>query len=99
MLGKISGKSCIVLHRWVTSTPRSETQEEFQNEVVGRFGFGLGNGSGERLLDFCGINNLVVATTLFQKSKEADAGHGNLQMVKLTIELIVSWCPEGGTAV
>jgi len=41
------------------------------NEVVGRFGYGLGNSSGKRLLDFCGINNLVVATTLFQQSKES----------------------------
>jgi len=51
--------------------PPTNTTLGAASEMVKRFGFGLGNSSGERLLDLCGINNFVVATTLFQQSKES----------------------------
>ena len=37
--------------------------------VMGNFGFGRRNYRGEQLINFCGINNLVIANTLFQQSK------------------------------
>ena len=37
-------------------------------DVLGMFGFGSSNAGGEQLLSFCGINNLVIANTLFKQS-------------------------------
>ena len=37
--------------------------------VTGKFGFGVQNGAGQRLMEFCQENALVVANTLFQQHK------------------------------
>ena len=37
--------------------------------VTGKFGLGVQNGAGQRLIDFCQENALVIANTLFQKHK------------------------------
>ena len=34
--------------------------------VTGKFGFGIWNQAGQRLIDFCQKNTLVIANTLFQ---------------------------------
>ena len=38
--------------------------------VMGKFGYGRSNSRGDQLLNFCGINNLVIANTLFKQKKE-----------------------------
>ena len=38
-------------------------------EVTGRFGLGVQNEAGQRLIEFCHENTLVIANTLFQKHK------------------------------
>ena len=35
--------------------------------VTGKFGFGIWNEAGQRLIEFCQENTLVIANTLFQK--------------------------------
>ena len=37
--------------------------------VTGKFGLGLWNEAGQRLIDFCQENTLVIANTLFQQHK------------------------------
>ena len=38
-------------------------------EVTGKFGLGIQNEAGQRLIDFCRENTLVIANTLFQQHK------------------------------
>ena len=38
-------------------------------EVTGRFGLGIQNEAGQRLIEFCQENTLVIADTLFQQHK------------------------------
>ena len=37
--------------------------------VTGKFGFGIQNEAGQRLIEFCQENALVIANTLFQQHK------------------------------
>ena len=37
--------------------------------VTGKFGFGIQNEAGQRLIEFCQENTLVIANTLFQEHK------------------------------
>ena len=37
--------------------------------LTGKFGFGVQNGAGQRLREFCQENALVIANTLFQQHK------------------------------
>ena len=37
--------------------------------VTGKFGFGMWNEAGQRLIEFCQENALVIANTLFQQRK------------------------------
>ena len=38
-------------------------------EVTGKFGLGIRNEAGQRLIEFCQENALVIASTLFQQHK------------------------------
>ena len=38
-------------------------------EVTGKFGLGVQNEAGQRLIEFCQENGLVIANTLFQQHK------------------------------
>ena len=48
--------------------------------VTGKFGLGMWNEAGQRVLQFCQENALVIANTLFQQQRE-DSTHGHHQMV------------------
>ena len=37
--------------------------------VIGKFGLGIQNEAGQRLIEFCQENTLVIANTLFQQHK------------------------------
>ena len=39
-------------------------------EVTGKFGLGMWNEAGQRLIEFCQENALVIANTLFQQHKK-----------------------------
>ena len=49
--------------------------------VTGKFSLGVQNVAGQRLIEFCQENALVIANTLFQQHKR----HGHHQMVKTEI--------------
>ena len=49
---------------WNAKVGRQETPG-----VTGKFGLGVQNEAGQRLIEFCKENTLVIANTLFQKHK------------------------------
>ena len=63
--------------RGATPHPRSGEAAERSNPtpevrgggVTGKFGLGMQNEAGQRLIEFCQENALVIANTLFQKHK------------------------------
>ena len=52
--------------------------------VTGKFGLGVQNEAGQRLIEFCQENTLVIANTLFQQHKRR-LPHGHHQMVNTKI--------------
>ena len=50
---------------WNTKEGSQETQG-----VTGKFGSGVWNKAGQRLIEFCKENTLVIANTLFQQHKK-----------------------------
>ena len=65
--------------------------------VIGKFGLGIQNEAGQRLIEFCQENTLVIANTLFQQTRE-DSAHGHHQMVNTEIRLIIFFAPKDGEA-
>ena len=65
--------------------------------VTGKFGLGLRNEAGQRLIEFCQENALVIANTLFQQHRE-DSSHGHQQMVNTEIRLIIFFAAKDGEA-
>ena len=57
-------------------------------EVTGKFGLGIWNEAGQRLIEFCQENALVIANTLFQQHRQ-DSTHEHHQMVNTKIRLIM----------
>ena len=62
------------------------------NGVTGKFGLGVQNKAGERLIEFCQENALVIANTLFQQH------HGHHQMINTEIKLIIFFADKDGEA-
>ena len=65
--------------------------------VTGKFGLGIRNEAGQRLIEFCEENTLVIANTLFQQHKK-DSIHGNYQMVNTKIRLIIFFAAKDAEA-
>ena len=63
--------------------------------VTGKFGLGVQNEAGQRLIEFCQENQLVIANTLFQQQRE-DSTHGHHQMVNTEIRLIIFFAAKDG---
>ena len=55
------------------------------------------NEAGQRLIEFCQENALVIANTLFQQQRE-DSTHGHHQMVNTKIRLIIFFAAKDGEA-
>ena len=55
------------------------------------------NESGQRLIEFCQENALVIANTLFNNTRENFA-HGHHQMVNTEIRLIIFYAAKDGEA-
>ena len=62
--------------------------------VTGKFGLGMRNEAGQRLIEFFQENALVIANTLFQQHKRRLYGHH--QMVNTKIRLIVFFAAKDG---
>ena len=65
--------------------------------VTGKFGLGVRNEAGQRLIEFCQENALVITNTLFQHTRE-DSTHGYHQMVNTKIRLIIFFAAKDGEA-
>ena len=74
---------------------KAESQET--PGVTGKFGLGVQNEAGQRLIEFCQENALVIANTFFQNTRE-DSTHGNHQMVNTKIRLIIFFAGKDGEA-
>ena len=55
------------------------------------------NEAGQRLIEICQENALVIANTLFNNTKE-DSIHGHHQMVNIEIRLIIFFAAKDGEA-
>ena len=64
---------------------------------MGKFGLEVQNEAGQRLIEFCQENALVIANTLFQQQKE-DSTHVHYQMVNTKIRLIIFFAAKDGEA-
>ena len=67
------------------------------SQYASKFGLGIQNEAGQRLIEFCQENALVTANTLFQQHKE-DSTHGHHQMVNSEIRLITFFVAKDGEA-
>ena len=54
----------VIIGDWYTKVGSQETPG-----VTGKFGLGMQNEAGQRLIEFCQENTLVIASTLFQQDK------------------------------
>ena len=64
--------------------------------VTGKFGLGMRNETGQRLIEFCQENALVIANTLFLQHKRRLSTHGHHQMVNTKIRLIIFFAAKDG---
>ena len=55
---------CSIVGDWNAKVGSQETRG-----VTGKFGLGIWNEAGQRLIEFCQENALVIANTLFQQHK------------------------------
>ena len=60
-------------------------------------GLGVHNEAGQGLIKFCQENALVIASTLFNNTRE-DSTHGHHQMVNTEIRLIIFFAAKDGEA-
>ena len=72
-----------IIGEWNAKVGSQETPR-----VTGKFGLGVWNEAGQKLIDFCEENTLVRTNTLFQQHRE-DSTHGHHQMVNTEIRLII----------
>ena len=64
---------------------------------MGKFGLGVQNEAGQRLIDFCQKNTVVIANTLFQQHKRR-LYTWTSQMVNTKIRLIIFFADKDGEA-
>ena len=62
-----------------------------------KFGLGVQNEAGQRLVEFCQENTLVIATPSSNNIRE-DSTHGPHQMVNTKIRLIIFFTAKDGEA-
>ena len=68
------------------------------NETLGvtsKFGFGVQNKTGKRLIEFCQENALAIANTLFSNTRD-NCIHKHHQMAKNEIRLIMFFAVKDG---
>ena len=66
-------------------------------EVTDKLGLGVQNEAGQRLIEFCQENALVIANTSSNNTRE-DSTHGHHQMVHTEIRLIIFFAAKDGEA-
>ena len=88
---EVMGPDAIIRGNWNAKVGSQETPG-----VKGKFGLGIQNEAGQRLIVFCQENALVIANTLFQQHKRRT--HGHHQMVNTEIRLIIFFAAKDGGA-
>ena len=79
-----------IIGDWNVKVGSQETPGE-----TGKSGFGVRNEAGQRLIEFCQENALVIANALFQQHKTLNGHH---QMVNTEIRLITFFAAKDGEA-
>ena len=65
--------------------------------VTGKFGLGVQNEAGQRLIEFCQENTLAIANTYYSNTRD-DSTHRHHQLVNIEIRLIVFFAAKHGEA-
>ena len=65
--------------------------------VTGKFDLGVQNEAGQRRIEFCQENTLIIANTLSNNTRE-DSTHGHHQMVNIEIRFIIFFVAKDGEA-
>ena len=65
--------------------------------VTSKFGLGIQNEAGQRLIEFCQENTLIIVNTFFQHTRD-DSTHRHQQMVNTEIRLIIFFAAKDGKA-
>ena len=65
--------------------------------ITGKFGLGVQNEVGQRLIEFCQENALVIATPSSNKTRK-ESTHGHHQMVNTKLTLIIFFAVKDGEA-
>ena len=65
--------------------------------VTDKFGLGTQNEAGQRLIEFCQENALVIANPSSNNTRR-DSTHGYHQMINVGIRLIIFFAPKDGEA-
>ena len=65
--------------------------------VTGKFGLQVQNEAGQRLIEFCQENALVIANTSSNNTRE-DSTHGHHQMINTEIRLSIFFAAKDGEA-
>ena len=65
--------------------------------VTGKFGLGVHNEAGQKLIEFCQENALLIKTPSSNNTRE-DSTHGHHQMVNTEIRLILFFAAKDGEA-
>ena len=73
---------------------RMQTQEAMQT-YLSKFELGVQNEAGQRLIQFCQKNTLVIANTLFQQHRRPSTLEYH-QMVNTEIRLVIFFAAEDG---
>ena len=81
-------KDVLIIGDWNTKVGSQETPG-----VTGKFGLGICNEAGQRLIEFCQENVLVIANAHFQQKRE-DSTYGHHQMVNTEIRVIIYLQPR-----
>ena len=81
-----------IIGDWNTKVGSQETPG-----VTGKFGLGVQNEVGQRLIKFCQEKALVIATPTSNNTRE-DSIHGHHQMVNTEIRLIIFFAAKDGEA-
>ena len=68
-----------------------------QETPGGKFGLGIWNEAGQRVIEFCQENALVIANTLFQQHKRR-LYNGHHQLVNSKVRLIIFFAAKDGDA-
>jgi len=65
--------------------------------ITDKFGLGVQNEAGQRLIEFCQENSLIIATPSSNNTRETSI-HGHHQMVDINIRLIIFFAAKDGEA-